>query len=199
MRFPSHAEEQALHERVLKKNESLASEDVFRVFMDPIIKFLCTHRGKTKDEAHDAVCDVLLEYLENPERYQAHKSRLSTYLTRAAEMQARDMYRSQEARQRREREFGGVIELRARTPNESLEIIVEARLAVGRLEQAVQEKDRAALGLILQGERSTHALAKAMNLPPLPEKDLRRAVKRNRDRLMKLLGRCGKEDRDVQP
>ncbi|WP_163865060.1 RNA polymerase sigma factor [Myxococcus eversor] len=194
MRFPSQAEEQALHERVLKKNESLASEDVFRVFMDPIIGVLRSNPGRTKDEAHDAACDVLLEYLEHPERYQAHRSRLSTYLMRAAAMQALDMYRSQVARERREREFGGVIELRATAPNESLEIIVEARHLVGRLEQAMQEKDQAVLGLILQGERSTHALAKAMNLPPQSEKDLRREVKRNRDRLMKILGRFGKEE-----
>ncbi|NTX38679.1 sigma-70 family RNA polymerase sigma factor [Myxococcus sp. CA051A] len=194
MSFPSQAEEQALHERVLKKNESLASQDVFRVFMAPITRVLCRNRRKTKEEAHDAVCDVLMEYLENPERYLAHKSKLSSYLTRNAEMQVRDMYRSQEARQRREREFGEAIELRATAPNRSLEIIVEARHLVGQLEQAIQEQDRAALGLILQGERSTDALAKAMNLPQLSEKELRREVKRNRDRLMKTLGRIGKEE-----
>lgn len=194
MKFPSEAEEQALHERVLK-NESLASEDVFRVFMDPISKFLCRNRGNEfRDEAHDAVCDVLLEYLENPERYMARRSRLSSYLTRNAEMQFRDMYRSLQARQRREREFAEVIELRATAPNRSLEIIVEVRQLAGQLEQAVHERDQASLGLILQGERSTHALAKAMNLPPLSEKELRREVKRNRDRLMKTLGRFGKED-----
>lgn len=195
MRFPSPAEEQALHERVLKKNESLASEDVFRVFMDPITRLLCRNRREQfEDEAHDAVCDVLLEYLENPERYQAHRSRLSSYLTRNAEMQVRDMYRSQEARQRREREFGEVIELRATAPNRSMERIVEVRHLAGQLERAIHERDQATLGLILQGERSTHALAKAMNLPPLSEKELRREVKRNRDRLMKTLGRIGKED-----
>ncbi|MCP3169581.1 RNA polymerase sigma factor [Myxococcus qinghaiensis] len=195
MRFPSQAEEQALHERVLKKNEALASQDVFRVFMDPITRVLCRSRRRPEDdEAYDAVCDVLMEYLENPERYQAHRSRLSSYLTRNAEMQARDTHRAREARQRREREFGEVIELRATAPNRSLEINVEVGHLMGRLEQAIQERDRAAFGLILQGERSTDALAKAMNLPTLPEKELRREVKRNRDRLMKTLGRIGKEE-----
>ncbi|MFY2559135.1 RNA polymerase sigma factor [Corallococcus terminator] len=199
MRFPSQAEEQALHERVLRR-EPLVSEDVFRVFMDPIIRALCKKRSELYEEARDATIDVIYTYLDNPEQYVARKSRLSTYLTRAARMNALDQYRRHEARQRRERKFGEVFVLRTPAPKDTMEIIVETRIVLEQVEQALlEEKDRIFLGLVLQGERSTLVLAEAMNLPPLSEIERRREVKRNRDRLMKLLGRLGKEDRDVKP
>ncbi|NVJ20596.1 sigma-70 family RNA polymerase sigma factor [Myxococcus sp. AM011] len=199
MRFPSQAEEQELHERVLRR-EPWVSEDVFRVFMDPIIKALCKKRSEMHEEARDAAIDAIYSYLGNPERYVARKSRLSSYLTRAAKMNTLDQYRHHEARQRRERKFGEVFVLRAPAPKDRMEIIVETRIILERVEQALlEEKDRIFLGLVLQGERSTRVLAEAMNLPPLSEIERRREVKRNRDRLMKLLERLGKEDRDVKP
>lgn len=196
MSFPTQAEEQALHERVLRK-DPVAPPDVFRVFMDPIVAALAKHGRYEREDAYDSVIDVLYSYLNNPERYVAQKGRLSTYLTEAAKKRARDRYRSTEARQRREQEFGRVFELGARSPKDSLEISVEARRAVIRLEQsALGEEDRALLGLVLQGERSTLVMAEAIGLASLPEDDRRREVKRHRDRLMKWLARFGKEDPD---
>lgn len=76
---------------------------------------------------------------------------------------------------------------------------MEARRALERLEKLNSSKEeRAFLGLILQGERSTRRLAEALGLGPMSEMDLRREVKRRRDRLMKRLERLGKEDSDVE-
>jgi len=58
------------------------------------------------------------------------------------------------------------------------------------------EKDVAALRLILSGERSTERLAEVLGLSELPQEQMRREVKRHRDRLMKILERFGKEDPD---
>ncbi|MCE9672620.1 sigma-70 family RNA polymerase sigma factor [Myxococcus stipitatus] len=197
MSFPTQAEEQALHERILA-GQSLAHRDVFRVFMDPIIDILCKRRGQSREDAYDATIDVIYSYLRAPARYDPTRGPLHNYLTQAAVKKTLDRFRSNEARQRREQEFGDVFELRARTPKESMEITVEARLAVDRIEQQeLQEMDRTFLKLYLQGERSTHILATAMGLPQGSEMDQRREVKRHRDRLLKFLGRLGKEDRDV--
>nr|BDT35635.1 sigma-70 family RNA polymerase sigma factor [Myxococcus sp. MH1] len=197
MSLPTPSEEQELHERILKKDESLATAEAFAVFVDPITARLCRSLNRSKEEVWDAVVDVIHSYVARPERYLPQKGRLSTYLREAAKKKLFDRYRSQVARSRREREFGTVFELRARAPNESLEVTVEARLAVRRIDQAgLSEQDRDAIGLILQGEGSTRILAKAMGLPPMPEQDRRREVKRNRDRLIKTLRRIGKEDRD---
>jgi RNA polymerase sigma-70 factor (ECF subfamily) len=199
MSFPTLAEELALHERVLRR-ESVASVDVFRVFMDPIVAALNRKRGRPPDDVYDSVIDVLVSYLRNPERFIAQKGRLSTYLTQAAKKRVQDRHRSAEARRRREQEFGGAFELRTMSPKEALEIHVEARLAVGRLEHSkLPERDRALLKLVLQGERSTRVMAKAIGMDSLPEDDLKREVKRHRDRLMKRLARFGKESSDVDP
>jgi len=173
---------------------------VFRVYLDPLIQTLCRIRRLSREEARDALVDVVLSYLTHPGRFDPRKGRLHSYLTQAAVKKTTDTYRREEARQRREQKFGGVFELLARTPNDSLEITVEARLFMERIDRAgLPEKDRAFLKLVLQGERSTHILAEAIGLPPAPEADHRREVKRHRDRLMKFLGRLGKEDRDVYP
>ncbi|MCP3064884.1 sigma-70 family RNA polymerase sigma factor [Myxococcus sp. K38C18041901] len=196
MSLPTPTEEQELHQRVLK-GESLAPKDVFTVFVDPITARLCRDPRQSKEQAWDAVIDVIYAYLAHPERYIPERSRLSTYLSEAAKKKLFDGYRSREARTRREREFGTVFELCARAPKESLEVTVEARLAVRRIDHArLPERDRVFIGLVLQGEGSTHVLARAMGLPPMPDKDRKREVKRNRDRLVKWLRRFGKEDRD---
>ncbi|NMO17427.1 sigma-70 family RNA polymerase sigma factor [Pyxidicoccus fallax] len=196
MSFPTQEEELALHERVLKR-DPVAPTDVFQVFMDPILSALGRKEGREREDAYDSIIDVLFSYLANPERYLSQKGRLSTYLTQAAKKRLLDRYRSTEARQRREQEFGDAFELGARSPNDALEISVEARRAVVRLEQsALGEGDRALLGLVLQGERSTLVMAEAIGLASLPEDDRRREVKRHRDRLMKWLARLGKEDSD---
>jgi len=125
------------------------------------------------------------------------RARLSTYLTQAAKKKAMDRRRSTEARTRREVEFAGVFELQARTPKEVLEVSVEARLAVERLDSSrLNARERDFLRLVLQGERSTRSLAEVLGLASLPEDALRREVKRNRDRLMKVLERLGREEPD---
>jgi RNA polymerase sigma-70 factor, ECF subfamily len=197
MSFPSQAEELALHERVLQ-NDPVAPVDVFRAFMEPILRVLCSEMGCSREDAHDSAIDVVISYLNNPERYDRHRARLSTYLTQSAKNRAMDRRRSTAARTRREQEFATVVELQARSPKEILEISVETRLAVERLDDSrLSERDREFLRLILQGERSTRRLAEVLGLPSLPKEDLQREVKRRRDRLMKWLERLGKEDSDV--
>ncbi|MBZ4414708.1 sigma-70 family RNA polymerase sigma factor [Myxococcus sp. XM-1-1-1] len=196
MRLPTPTEEQELHERVLK-DESLAHKEVFEVFVDPITARLCRNPIYSKEQAWDAVIDVIYDYLDHPERFVPQRGRLSTYLAAAAKKNLTDRYRSREASNRRDQEFGAVFELRARAPKESLEVTVEARLAVRRIEnEGVPERDQVLIGLILQGERSTRVLAQAIGLPPMSDEDRKREVKRNRDRVMKRLERFGKEDRD---
>ncbi|MBJ6761790.1 sigma-70 family RNA polymerase sigma factor [Myxococcaceae bacterium JPH2] len=197
MSFPSQPEEQALHERVLAR-DSLATEDVFKVFVDPIIKWLCKQPGRSPEDARDATIDVIYGYLNHPERYAPAKGRLHTYLMQSARKRTLDRYRSNAARHRREQEYGGVFELRAMPPKDSLEITVEARLMADRLAQEPLTKtDHNVIKLVMEGERSTHVLAEAMGLPESAEPIRRREVKRNRDRLMKVLGRLRKEDSDV--
>lgn len=197
MSFPSPEEEQALHERVLQK-DPVVPADVYQAFMEPLLRVLPTELGCTREDAYDSAIDAVLSYLNNPERYDPHRARLSSYLTQSAKNRATDRRRSSEARTRREQEFATVVELRARSPKEDLEISVETRFLLERLDDSgLDVRDREFLRLILMGERDTYVLAKVLGVDSLPKKELQREVKRHRDRLMKWLERFGKEDTNV--
>ena len=198
MSFPSQAEEWALHERVLQ-GDPVAPVDVYLTFMEPMLRVLGSELSCSREDAYDSAIDVVLSYLRHPERYERHRARLSTYLTQSAKKRVMDRYRSTDARTRREQEFASVFELQVRSPKELLEISVEARHAWERLDRSkLSGRELEFLRLIFEGERSTQRLAEVLGLGSLPEDDLRREVKRHRDRLMKWLERLGKEDSDVE-
>ncbi|AEI68014.1 RNA polymerase sigma factor [Corallococcus macrosporus] len=184
-----------LHARVLQ-GESLASEDVFRVLMDPIVKVLKHEVGcQVDDDAYDSAVDAVLYYLRHPQRYDSQRARLSTYLTQIAKRRAADRHRSGKSRVQREEDYGEEFALRASAPKDVMELSVEARLTVRKLEQInFRTEERKLLGPVLQGEGATEELGKVLGLDSLSELEQRREVKRHRDRLMKRLARVGKED-----
>lgn len=199
MKVRLELDELGLHERVLRR-DPVAPPEVFRVFMDPILNILRGDLACDPGEADEAAFDAVVSYLENPERYDPKRGRLLTYLAGAAKHVLLSRLRSAAARARREQKYAEHVELQARSPKDELEETVEARLAWERIEKRVKSaKDREALRLILQGEQSTERLAEVYELTSLPTDQKRRAVKRHRDRLMKLLKRLGMEDPDGNP
>lgn len=202
MRIPPRREppidELALHQLALQKNR-FALLELLTAFTKPSVGFLMTDLKCDQETAEDVVIDVICDYVEEPSRYDPHKGRLISYLTRAAKYRLWDHRRSETASARRNQEFGHVVELWKRPPKEEMEDSVEANRVVDRLIQRgllKDEKDVAALRLILSGERSTEKLAEVLGLSALPQEEMRREVKRHRDRLMKILERFGKEDPD---
>ncbi|MCY1022124.1 RNA polymerase sigma factor [Pyxidicoccus sp. MSG2] len=201
MSFPSQSEEEALHERLLS-GDPVASSDVMKAFMDPILAMLGGSRltGLQRDEVYDSIIDVLFAYTEDPKRFIPGKGRLRSYLTEAARKRLADRRRSRESRERREQKFGVAVELGARSPKEVMETSVEARETMERLEKkSLSQRDLTLLRLYLEGEGSTRAVGEALGLPPMPEAELRQAVKRHWDRFKKTLARTGEEWADVDP
>lgn len=195
MNFPTWEVELALHARVIHK-DPLSSGDVFRVFMDPIVRVLQTELHCQRDDAHDSAVDAVFYYLRNPERFDSQK-RLSTYLTQIAKRRAQDRQRSSQARIRREEKFGGEFELWRPNPKEVMERSVEARDTVRRLEQVkLRKEENKLLEQMLLGEKCSRVLGEVLELKPMPEREQRQEVKRHKDRLMKKLVRIGKEDSD---
>ncbi|OJH40503.1 RNA polymerase sigma factor [Cystobacter ferrugineus] len=199
MSYPSPEDERALHERAIRR-DTVVSADIFLTFMEPIAAILVRRLRCDEDTARDSAMRVLFDYIERPGRYDPGKGRLFAYLMQAARYRALDHRRSARSEARRNREFTHVVELGSRTPKEELENRVEAGLIMRRLVERgylKNERDQEALLLILQGESATEELAKALGLAPMPLEELRREVKRHRDRLMKLLERFRrKEDSD---
>jgi len=98
---------------------------------------------------------------------------------------------------RREQEFSSLVEVRDSAPNEKMERSAEAQRLWQKIEQVVEnERDRLALALILDGERSTDVLADALGIRVDTQLERQRAVKRHRDRLLKVLERLGERLRD---
>jgi RNA polymerase sigma-70 factor (ECF subfamily) len=199
MSYPPPEDERALHERAIRR-DPVVPADVFQTFMERIAAILVRRMRCDVDTARNSAMKVLFDYLERPGRYDPGKGRLFAYLMQAARYRVLDHQRSARSEAQRNRDFTRAVEQRSRTPKEELENRVEARLIMRRLVERgylKNERDQEALLLILQGESATEELAKALGLPPMPLEELRREVKRHRDRLMKLLERFGrKEDSD---
>ncbi|MFP2958574.1 RNA polymerase sigma factor [Myxococcus sp. 1LA] len=193
MGIPTRDEEAELHARILQQ-ESVAHSDAFAVLVDPIIAAVKHARRCTYEMARDATIDVVLDYLEAPERFDPHRGRLFSYLAQSAKNTVTDWQRSTTRRQAREEKFGLLFELLGRSPKDSLEQSAEVKRIVERIEQSdLCMVDRVFLGLMLQGERSTQQFAEVLGLGSLPPLDIQREVKRNRDRIMKWLARFGRE------
>lgn len=189
--FPTPQDEIALHERVLS-TDPVASIDVFSGFAESLIMAIQRDLKCDQDVAWDSMIDAIFEYLREPSTYQQSKGRLSTFLTRIAKRRAIDRIRKRSAEARREQEFVAGVELRTSAPKEEMERSLEARQLWRKVEQSVpDERDRAALALILDGERSTDALAEALGVGGLSDLERQREVKRHRDRLIMVLKRLG--------
>ncbi len=191
MAFPAAAEELALHERVLA-GDPVAPVDVFQGLMEPLAEALRRDLPCTEDEAYDSGVDAVLAYLEEPGRYDRNRGKLSTYLMDIAKKRSIDRLRSRTAAERRDDTYAAAVELRGSNPKDVMEAEVEVQELWQRVEEAVpNERDRRVLKLILAGERSTAALAEALDITGLSPLEQRREVKQHRDRLLKVLERLG--------
>ncbi|WP_395838257.1 RNA polymerase sigma factor [Cystobacter fuscus] len=188
-------DERELHARALQK-DPLILVDLLKAVAKQIEGFVRHDLKCDEETAYDAVIDVLYAYVEAPSQYDPNKGRLVTYLTKAAKHRVRDLLKSGDSRTRREGNYASSVELWQTPSKDILENFVEASRAVERLKKRLSERDLAVLRLILSGESSTEVLARALGLDPSSPEEMRREVKRHRDRLMKVLERLGKEDSD---
>lgn len=193
MRFPDLAQETALHRRMIA-GDPLATPDVAEVYMRPLSDAVCGDMRCDQDIAHDASIDALLHYFEHADDFEPKRGRLATYLMDIAKKRAIDRLRSTGRQAGRNEKYGEVVELQPAAPKEAMENHAEAAKLWDRIEEALpDERDRAAVRLIIDRDRSTDALAAALELPPMPDDELRAATKRHRDRLVKVLERIGEK------
>ena len=192
---PRVDEEKELHGRALQRDPVILI-DLFQSFASRIESFLRHDLKCDAETAHDAVLDVFHSYLVRPDRYDPAKGRLVSYLTRGARHRVLEQLRSRSSSVRREEDFASVVELGRPSPKDILEDFVEASRVVDRLANWLNERDLASLRLLLSGEYSTAKLAQALGLDASSPEEMRREVKRQRDRLMKILERLGQEGRD---
>ncbi|QSQ17928.1 AAA family ATPase [Myxococcus landrumensis] len=179
--------------------EPKAIAEIFQKHIELIVHHLRFDLQCSHETALDSAVDAIFSYLRSPERYDPKGTRIETYLVQTARRKALDRIRSESARTRREQDFADLIGLEATSPNENLEVTVEARRVSDVLtthSALSNPNDLATLRLLLQGENSTETLAKAMGLDGLSKEKMRLEVKRQRDRIMKHLQRLGEMGSD---
>jgi len=191
MRFPSSEAEISLHQRVLI-GDPVAPADLFAHFIEPLMSAMQHDLRCDAENATDSSIDALFEYVRSPSAYSPEKGRLSTFLVQIAKHKAVDRIRSRSAEVRREQEFSSLVEVRDSAPNEKMERSAEAQRLWQKIEQVVEnERDRLALALHLDGERAPAVPADALGIRVDTQLERQRAVKRHRDRLLKVLERLG--------
>jgi RNA polymerase sigma-70 factor (ECF subfamily) len=171
-----------------------ASSRVFRVLLDPLIDWLSFRWRNERDaeRVRDFAIDSIIGYLESPERYDPARASLLTYLRLDAHG---DLLNDHNRRQgQRERLQETDVELEDEIRNSSTDEYPSDREApelrlVDVREALPDERDRRAVFLMLEGERSTGAFAEVWELTDLPTNQQAADVKRNKDRVKARLRR----------
>lgn len=171
-----------------------ASSRVFTVLLEPLIDWLSFRWRNERDaeRVRDFAIDSIIGYLESPERYDPARASLLTYLRLDAHG---DLLNDHDRRQRqRERREEASVELEDEIRNSSTDEYPsdreepELRLVDAR-EALPDERDRRAIFLMMEGERSTETFAEVWELTDLPAQQQAAEVKRNKDRIKARLRR----------
>jgi hypothetical protein len=187
---PSRAEQDALHDRLLK-GDPTASARIFEALLEPLVDRLEFKWPRLdRRDIEEQAADSLISYITSPHRYDPSRASLLTYLTLDADGDLKNAYRS--PRRRREQLASDVEDpLFRRNETTDAELFAEDdRALFARLRVAFpSEADRQVIHLLLEGERSTAAYAEVLGIADLSPEERRAEVKRVKDRIKKKVGR----------
>jgi DNA-directed RNA polymerase specialized sigma24 family protein len=188
----------ALHVRLMA-GDPVAPHDCIEHWLPKLIRLLCSRfpQAAARDEhmIWSAAHDALLEYTQNPHKYNPQKSSLQAYLYMAAKRDLLNSLRSDRTQNRDAVPIDSV-EQSHFIGNNGIEEQVIQRVDAQAVMRRVRTvfpgpMDWRILELILQGERSTAVFAEVLGIQHLPTEDQRRIVKQNKDRIVRRLERLG--------
>lgn len=176
------------------RGDPTAPSRVFSVLLDPLIDWLSFRwrNERDADRVRDFAIDSIIAYLESPGRYDPARASLLTYLRLDAHG---DLLNEHNRRQRqRDRLQETDVELEDEIRNSSTDEYPsdreEAELRLVDVREALaDERDRRAVFLMMEGERSTETFAEVWELTNLPAQHQAGEVKRNKDRVKARLRR----------
>ncbi|MDQ3775290.1 MAG: hypothetical protein M3461_13535 [Pseudomonadota bacterium] len=186
-----------IHERLLAVDPVAPTELAEAVWKSLVKQLEKRHpRLRASDFLWDAASDALISYIKQPTQFDPAKRGLFGFLVMAAEGDLRNALAKAARRKQREISIEDV-ELCHRWSEERLEAPgSDTPLEAERMRRRIGElfkdpRDREAVELLIEGERSTEAFAKAWGLERLPAKEQASQVKRHKDRIKKMLARHG--------
>lgn len=181
-----------IHSSLIAGSRS-ASRDLFVTALRPIKAYLIkTHAGIREEDTHDLATDAILHHLREPQRFNAERASLWTYLCMTASADGTDLLRKRLRQQELLEAAAQDVELWVSRANDDveMEMSAEARRIIEahghRL--AVNDPERRFLALLLEGERSTAAFANVLGLDP-SKWATTEMVKQVKDRLLVRLRR----------
>jgi RNA polymerase sigma-70 factor (ECF subfamily) len=199
-----------LHQRLLR-GEPTASLDVIELLLDLLVTRL---RSKWpardySDACYDAAVEVMVAYLQAPDRYDPRRSALLTWLTMQAHGDLANAYASsQKAFERRwivestlsreDSDADTADRLGNQVPWFDTVPGLDASMVMVAVRDAFpDERDRRLIWLMcVDGVHSTDEAALVLDLMELPEEERTAAVKRHKDRVMRRLRRLGLDKND---
>jgi len=186
-----------IHERLLAADPVAPTELAEAVWKPLVRKLENRHpRLRESDFLRDAASDALISYIKQPTQFDPAKRGLFGFLVMAAEGDLRNALAKTTRRKQREISVEDV-ELAGAGGKERLDAPdLDTRLEVERMRGRIGElfkdpRDREAVELLIEGERSTEAFAKVWGLERLSAKEQASQVKRYKDRIKKMLDRHG--------
>lgn len=193
-----------IHRRLLL-GDPTAPADAAALLLDPLVKRLRSRwPGQQFEEAcHDAAVEVIVQYLQSPDRYEPAQSSLLTWLTMQAHGDLLNAYASPQ----KKFEQSWVVEaaLRSDDPESDTPLIeglahwddpspiTDASVVFEAVKATFpDEVDRRLIFLTcIEGVKATDAAAAVLGLGDLPEPERTAEVKRHKDRIMRRLRRLG--------
>lgn len=195
--MPSEEWYRQIHARLLAGDPVASTELAEAAWKRLVEKIEKRHpRLKDSDFLRDAATDALISYIKNPSQFDPAKQSLFGFLIMAAEGDLRNALAKAARRKRREIAVADVELASAGGKGRAEAPGMDARLEAEQLRDEIRElfkdpRDRRALELLIDGERSTRAFARVWGLEGLPAKEQAREVKRHKDRVKKMLQRYG--------
>jgi RNA polymerase sigma-70 factor (ECF subfamily) len=183
-----------IHERLLAGDPTATSELAETIGRVVFEKLQRKHPRRDPDLVRDAAWDAIRSYMERPAGFDASKRGLVGYLLMSAEGDLLNALAK--VRRRREDPVDDVelVDSGGNRRQEQLEARVDAGRVRPELDRLFPDRaDRAAVELVLEGERSTAAFVEVWGLDRLSFEEQRREVKRGKDRLKKALERLGQD------
>ncbi len=195
------AREAELHQRLLAHDPTATDEAI--LYWGPHLHAALRRRNPSVSDPHlleEAVHTTLFEYVKRPDRYDAAKTSLASYLLMAADRDLKNLLQREWRHRARLVPLDPVAHAypaRNDEQDEDDEIalppgVTRAQVLEALRSKVTDERDWRVLELmVIEKERRTEVYAQVLGIEHLPKDTQRREVKRVKDRLAKVLRRIG--------
>lgn len=188
-----------LHQELASGKSSTADDLAGRLLFRLISPLLRQYSAADPDVIWDSVTETILNYLRDPGMFDpSHGTPLDVFLSHCARRNITDKLRSEARRRKRETNFyclfeNNFVELGDSAANIEMETEIDFARDLGTALKS--PLDRKIFELCVNGERSTEVFADVLGVSELPIEEQRRAVKRAKDRILKMVRRKSKRRR----